>query len=159
MTHPRKIYGAARRIYFAALTANYGTHDKRNTPHNTPPLSCLPVSSHLVSQKEGTLGDMSALRGRVLGDEEAAKYWDQRGAEPGGKGVRAGVFRDDPASRSTQRRGAPGRKAWVKPPPKPVVVDRTKELDAKRNFLALKVGVVLHVQGAVMCVRVCKTCA
>lgn len=86
---------------------------------------------------------MSALRGRVLGDEEAAKYWDQRGAEPGGQGVRGGVFRDDPASRSTQRRGAPGRKAWVKPPPKPVVVDRTKELDSKRNFLALKVGAVL----------------
>ncbi len=82
---------------------------------------------------------MSALRGRVLGDEEAAKYWDQRGAEPGGQGVREGMFRDDPASRSTQRRGAPGRKAWVKPPPKPVVLDKTKELDAKRNFLALKV--------------------
>ncbi|CAB1101471.1 unnamed protein product [Ectocarpus sp. CCAP 1310/34] len=88
--------------------------------------------------KEGTLGDMSALRGRVLGDEEAAQYWEERGAAPGGQGVRSGVFRDDPASRSTQRRGAPGRKAWVKPPPKPVVVDKTKELDAKRNFLALK---------------------
>lgn len=83
---------------------------------------------------------MTALRGRVLDDEEAAKYWDERGAEPGGQGVRDGMFRDDPASRSTLRRGAPGRKAWVKPPPKPVVVDRTKELDAKRNFLALKVG-------------------
>lgn len=94
---------------------------------------------------------MSALRGRVLGDEEAAKYWDQRGAEPGGQGVRAGVFRDDPASRSTQRRGAPGRKAWVKPPPKPVVVDRTKELDAKRNFLALKVGAM----GSLCCYMCC----
>eukprot|EP00903_Cladosiphon_okamuranus_P009378 g8942.t1 len=98
--------------------------------------------------KEGTLGDMSALRGRVLGDEEAAKYWDQRGAEPGGQGVRGGVFRDDPASRSTQRRGAPGRKAWVKPPPKPVVVDRTKELDAKRNFLAIKDRFEGHGEGS-----------
>ena len=94
----------------------------------------------LAPQKEGKLGDMSMLRGRVLGDEEAAKYWDQRGAEPGGGGVREGVFRDDLASRSTQRRGAPGRKAWVKPPPKPPLdLGKAKELEAKRNFLALKV--------------------
>ena len=93
-----------------------------------------------VPQKEGKLGDMSMLRGRVLGDEEATKYWEQRGAEPGGLGVREGIFRDDPASRSTQRRGAPGRKAWVKPAPKPPVdAGKVKDLEAKRNFLALKV--------------------
>ena len=88
------------------------------------------------------------LRGRVLGDAEAAKYWNQRGAEPGGGGVREGVFRDDPASRSTQRRGAPGRKAWVKPAPKPPVdLGKVKELEAKRNFLALKVGICFFLLG------------
>lgn len=83
---------------------------------------------------------MSALRGRVLDDDEAAQYWGKRGAEPGGQGVRGGMFKDDPASRATQRRGAPGRKAWVKPPPK-VEPDpnKAKVLEAKRNFLAIKV--------------------
>lgn len=101
------------------------------------------VLFRLVSQKEGTLGDMSALRGRVLDDEEAAQYWDKRGAEPGGHGGSSGLFKDDPASRSTQRRGAPGRKAWVKPPPRPTSdVDKVKELEAKRNFMALKVSTV-----------------
>lgn len=98
------------------------------------------VLHRLSSQKEGTLGDMSALRGRVLDDEEAAKYWDKRGADPGGHGGSSGLFKDDPASRATQRRGAPGRKAWVKPPPKPTSdVDKVKELEAKRTFMALKV--------------------
>lgn len=84
---------------------------------------------------------MSALRGRVLEDDEAAKYWDRRGAEPGGQGMGTGIFRDDLASRSTQRRGAPGRKAWVKPPPKPKPdPNKAKVLESKRNFLALKVG-------------------
>lgn len=92
---------------------------------------------------------MSALRGRVLGDEEAAKYWGKRGAEPGGKGIRSGVFLDDPASRSTQRRGAPGRKPWVKPPPKPPTdAEKVKELEAKRNFLVLKVAM-----GSALCWR------
>ena len=91
-------------------------------------------------QQDGKLGDMSALRGRVLGDDEAAKYWERRCAEPGGQGMGTGIFRDDPASRSTQRRGAPGRKAWVKPPPKPKPdPNKAKGLEAKRNFLALKV--------------------
>lgn len=84
---------------------------------------------------------MSALMGRVLDDDEADKYWNKRGSDPGGGGIdRQGVFKDDPATRSLQRRGAPGRKPWVKPPPKPVPnVEKTKDLEAKRNFQALKV--------------------
>lgn len=79
-----------------------------------------------------------ALRGRVLGDEEAVKYWNDRGAAPGGSN--AGSYKDDPATRAIQRRGAPGRKPWVKPPPKPPVKkEQTKDLEAKRTFLALKV--------------------
>lgn len=77
----------------------------------------------------------------MLDDDEAARYWSKRSNDPGGGGnVQNGVFKDDPATRSTQRRGAPGRKPWVKPPPKPVhELEKTKGLEAKRHFLAIRV--------------------
>lgn len=83
---------------------------------------------------------MSGLRGRVLDDEEAAQFWKDRAAEPGGVGVKDGMLKDDPASRALQRRGAPGRKPWVKPKPKPKPDEKKVEkLENKRNFMSLKV--------------------